>query len=187
MASDMPSIRRQLPPQPVVICDPVHLLKRIRYRWATERFSVADASRGFSFSFTGIRQAGYLSPVAFANIQERTVHDSLPLELFSVKTLAFVLATDLPREVMVVPWCLLVAALTLPNVSTQIRLDCLEVGFWFLYLCQDARCSPTRPSSSATAQVTVRPAGRKQIVCTRAHRFAMRTMRSSPLSSLSHV
>jgi hypothetical protein len=57
------------------------------------------------------------------------MHDSLPLELFSVKTLAFVLATDLPGEVIVVLWCSLVAALTLPNVSTRIRVDCLEGGF----------------------------------------------------------
>jgi hypothetical protein len=51
-----------------------------------------------------------------------------------------------------------VAALTLLNVSTRIRLDCLEVGFWFLYLYQDARWSPTRPSSCSTALVAVRPA-----------------------------
>jgi hypothetical protein len=58
MASDMRSIPHQLPPQPVVICDPLHLLKRIRYRWIPEEFSVADTSQGFSFSLTGIRQAG---------------------------------------------------------------------------------------------------------------------------------
>jgi hypothetical protein len=90
------------------------------------------------------------------------MHDSLPLDLFSVKTSAFVLATDLPGDVTVVPWCLLVATLTLPNVSTRIRLDCLEVGFWFFYLYQDARCSPTRPSSHLIAPVAVRPAKPKQ-------------------------
>jgi hypothetical protein len=105
MASDMPSISRQHPPQPLVRCDPLHLLKRIRYRWVIKQFSVANASRGFSFSLTRIRQAGYLSPVVFTNTQESTMHDSLPLKLFSVKTLAFVLVTDLPGEVVVVPWC----------------------------------------------------------------------------------
>jgi hypothetical protein len=53
MASDMPSISRQLPPQPVVICDPPHLLKRIRYR-EFQRGSFAGTSRGCSFSLTGI-------------------------------------------------------------------------------------------------------------------------------------
>jgi hypothetical protein len=57
------------------------------------------------------------------------MHGSLPLELFSAKTLAFVFTADLPGEVMVVPWCLLVGVLTVSNVSTHVRLDYLEVGF----------------------------------------------------------
>jgi hypothetical protein len=137
-------------------------LKRIGYRWVAEKFLVADASPDFSVSLTGIRQAGYLSPIIFSNTQESKMHDSLPLELFSVKTLVFILVTDLPGEVMVVPWGLLVAALTLPNVSTRIKFDCLELEFWFLDLFQDARCPPTRPSSCSTAPVAVRPARPKQ-------------------------
>jgi hypothetical protein len=77
----------------------------MRYRWVPERFSVADASQDFSFSLTGIRHAGYLSPIAFTNPQESKIYDSLRLESFSLKTLALVLATDLSGEYMVVPWC----------------------------------------------------------------------------------
>jgi hypothetical protein len=60
------------------------------------------------------------------------MHDSLPLELFSTRTLALILRDNLQTEFMLVPWCLLAAELTLSTMSTRIRVDLLEIGFWFL-------------------------------------------------------
>jgi hypothetical protein len=35
---------------------------------------------------------------------------------------------------MIVPWCLLVTAFTQPEISTQTRIELLEIGFWMLLL-----------------------------------------------------
>jgi hypothetical protein len=110
-------------------CELLHLLKRIRYRWVAQWFSVVVLGETFCFSLERIREAGYLSPVVSTNSQESKMHEFLPLELFSAKTLPFGLANDLPGELLVVPWCLLVVALALPGLSTRMRRDLLEIGF----------------------------------------------------------
>jgi hypothetical protein len=35
-----------------------------------------------------------------------------------------------------VPWCLLVSALTIPRLSRASRADLLKIGFWVLYYCE---------------------------------------------------
>jgi hypothetical protein len=64
------------------------------------------------------------------------MNDSLLLDLFSPKTLSYILYPDnhLSREVMIVLWCLLVTALTLSEISTQTSIGLLEIGFRMLVL-----------------------------------------------------
>jgi hypothetical protein len=143
MASDIPSIPRQLPPQPVVICDPLHLLKRIRYRWVTEGFSLLTRAGVFLSHSRGSNKQVIFRQL-FSAMAKR------------VKCRIRCRWNCYPGEVMIMPWCLLLAALTLPNVSTRIKLGCLEVGFWFLSLHRDARCSPTLLSSRSSPPVAVR-------------------------------
>jgi hypothetical protein len=95
---DERSIPRRLGPDPLLICDFLHLLRRIRYQWVAKGFSVVVPGETFCFSLERIREAGYLSPIVFTNSKESKMHDSLPLELFSAKTLSFVLGNDLPEN-----------------------------------------------------------------------------------------
>jgi hypothetical protein len=111
----------------VIICDPLHLLKRIRYRLVA-LLQLICPEEHFEFFLCVIHEAHILAPVVFNNSRESKMHDSLPLELFSLKTLACILNNPIIAETMMVPWCLLVVALTWPDLSTETRRDLLEIG-----------------------------------------------------------
>jgi hypothetical protein len=139
----------------LVICDPLHLLKRIRYRFVRDDFSVICPEDGFSFTLAAIAQADFLSPVVFTNSRESKMHDSLPLELFSARTLVYLLENEVVGETMMIPWCLLVVVLTFRDLTTRQRIELLEVGFWNLILYRDYR--PEFPRSTARAASESRP------------------------------
>jgi hypothetical protein len=65
-----------------IICDPLHRLKRIRYRWVCAEFLVGFGTQPITLSFARICDAGILSPVGFLNPRITKMHDVLPLELF---------------------------------------------------------------------------------------------------------
>jgi hypothetical protein len=138
----------RFPGQCVIICDPLHLLKRIRYRLVHLKRFLSEEER-IDFSLQRIMDGRYLSPIVFDDLKVSKMHDSLPLELFSAKTLVYILCAKdgadgdglgeltpergLRGEGIMLPWCLLVAALTMPGISTQTRIQLLEIGFWILY------------------------------------------------------
>jgi hypothetical protein len=59
-------------------------------------------------------------------------YDSLPPQLFSTSTLTVIFRDDLPVESSMGPWCPLPAALTLPEITAQTRVELLEIDFCFL-------------------------------------------------------
>jgi hypothetical protein len=117
-----------------IICDPKHLCKRLRYRFVSARFSIGFGDQPpILFSLDRIQTAGFLAPVVFDNSRITKMYDSLPLQLFSPVTFMWILAHPGP-ELVLTPWCLLTAALTVPAFTTKTRCDLLETGFWFLTL-----------------------------------------------------
>jgi hypothetical protein len=123
-----------MPVRPVVICDPLHLLKRIRYRWVTSTFSIGFGTERVLFSTRRIKNAGFLSPIVFLQSRVSKMHDALPVQLFSPLTLSLIFRDNLSSEFIMAPWCLLTAGLTLSGISTRTRIELLEVGFWVLYI-----------------------------------------------------
>jgi hypothetical protein len=61
------------------------------------------------------------------NSKVSKMHDSLPFELFSPKTLSHIFfpSNHVVGEIMIVLWCLLVSALTLSGISMQTRIELL--------------------------------------------------------------
>jgi hypothetical protein len=116
-----------------IICDPNHLEKRLRYRFVSACFSIGFGTECIIFSLDAIEAAGFLAPVVFDNSRITKMHDSLPLQLFSPVTFNWILHHPGP-ELVLAPWCLMTAALTLPEFNTKTRCDLLETGFWFLFL-----------------------------------------------------
>jgi hypothetical protein len=115
----------------VVISDPLPLLKRICDQLIRTPLSMGLGHKELLFSIEGIQQTGFLSPIVFLQSRVSKMHDSLPLELFSPRTLAVILRDNLQTEYMLAPWCLLTVALTLSSINTRTRVDLLEIGLCF--------------------------------------------------------
>jgi hypothetical protein len=122
-------------PDCAAICDPLDLLKRIRYRWVLGALSIGvGPDDPTTFSLENIQGWRILSPVVFLNSHITKMHDSLPLRLFSPATFKQVLERGPSPEHVLAPWCLLVTALTLVDITVTTRIDLLAIGFWFLFL-----------------------------------------------------
>jgi hypothetical protein len=120
-----------------MISDPLHLLKRVRYLWATAvTFCIASRAVKIVFNLDNVQHANIVSPLVFVNSPVSKMHDSLPLQLFSPRVLARILTYCIERELLMVPWGLLVWALAIPRLSRASRTDLLEIGFWVLYHCE---------------------------------------------------
>jgi hypothetical protein len=88
------------------------------------------------FSIDRLQQGHFLSPVVFNNSKASKTHDSLPLELSSPRILSYLLfpGNHVVGEVMIAPRSLLVSALTLSGISTQTRIEVLQIDFWMLFI-----------------------------------------------------
>jgi hypothetical protein len=69
-----------------VISDPLHLLKRVRYRWASPGIAIGFGVEIMLLSTRDIDKQTILSLVIFVNSYIITMHDSLPLRLLSSAT-----------------------------------------------------------------------------------------------------
>jgi hypothetical protein len=121
-----------------IICDPKHLVRRIRYRFvSSSQFSIDFGTDQRSFSLSRIQRAGFLPDIMFDNSQITKMHDLLPLYLLSPLTFTFILSREYTPELVLSPWCLLTAALTLVGFNTKTRCDLLETGYWSLDLYKE--------------------------------------------------
>lgn len=121
-------------PHPVIISDPLHVLKRIRYRWVSAVFTIGVGSHGDSvFSTAVIESWNMLPPIVFLNSRITKMHDSLPLRLFSPSIFGVILRKPPSSEYVLTPWSMLVAGLILTGYSTATRAYLLEIGFWYLF------------------------------------------------------
>jgi hypothetical protein len=113
-------------------------VKRIRYRFiSSSQFSFGFGTEERFFSLLRIQQAESVRDIVFDNSQITKMHDLFPLHLFSPMTFPFVLSREYTPELVLSPWCLLTAALTLVGFNTKTRCDLLETGYWFLELYEE--------------------------------------------------
>jgi hypothetical protein len=101
---------------------------------SSSQFSIGFGTEERFFSSSRIQQAGFFPDIIFDNPQITKVHDLLPLYLFSPMTFTFILSRECTPKLMLNPWCLLTAALTLVGFNVKTRCDLLETGYWFLEL-----------------------------------------------------
>jgi hypothetical protein len=118
----------------VIVSDPLHLMKSIRYRWASSEIAIAFGADPAKFSLRTLEGWNVVSPVVFMNSHITKMHDSLPLHLFSPTTFSTMFRRGQGPEFIMAPWCLLTAALILRGQSTRTRLALVEIVFWFLFI-----------------------------------------------------
>jgi hypothetical protein len=98
-------------------------------------FHIDSTEERITFSIDKIRSAGHLSPIVFDHSRASKMHGSLPLEMFSYRTLGWVVNDGDGEQIVIVPWCLLVVASTFRDLSIRTRVELLEIGFcdFFIY------------------------------------------------------
>jgi hypothetical protein len=82
-----------------------------------------------AFWLSVIPDANLLFPTVFLNSHKNKMHDSLPLELFSLKTTGHILHLGVVCETMIVSWYLLVTAFPLRDLSTKAQTDLMRIRF----------------------------------------------------------
>jgi hypothetical protein len=99
--------------KPVMICDPLHLLKRIRYpSVASVTFFLGSTHQKVHFSPNDIPAAGIRSLLVFPNSRVNAMHNSLPLQLFSPNTFSRISQSGIANQLLMMTWCLLTSSLT---------------------------------------------------------------------------
>jgi hypothetical protein len=134
-----------------IITEPLHVLKRIHYRFLSGPFRIGVGHDQTEFCIGDVRDKLPLPPIVFDNSRITKMHDSLTLELVSQASLHQIFNNCMPLAFLAFfPWFLLVAGLTNWNFSTKTRCDIFETVFWLLYFY---RINLTRyPHPSDTTQ-----------------------------------
>jgi hypothetical protein len=78
----------------LVVPDPLHLQKWIRYRLLSGEFRVAPTGSTHIFSITKIHTVAQLHPVVFDNSRITKLHEPLPLNLLSCDMVLSVFTTQ---------------------------------------------------------------------------------------------
>jgi hypothetical protein len=133
-----------------IICDPLHLLKRVRYRLTKPTPMVIGFSEdSLELNLSALKELLGLNlpEVIFCDAQITKMHDSLPIVLFRFQHLLSILdasiqdprgrETYLPWLGFCVPWVLLNEALCHPGVNTPTRLAWLKIAYFYLMTCND--------------------------------------------------
>lgn len=120
-----------------IISDPLHLLKRARYRL----LKIGNGTSmicGFSMDsavidLNLIQEYLDLPPVVFSDNQLTKMHDSLPITLFSMRSLFILVSKDYyPGVLYFLPWVLLTASLSNEVLECNVRYDLLEITLYYL-------------------------------------------------------
>jgi hypothetical protein len=103
----------------IVISDPLHLLKRIRYRLVSADFRIGVNGDERDFAISAIQIIAQSPQVVFDNSRTTKMHNSLPLHFFSKQPIIAAFEKCQGREFFVLfPWYLIVAGHTHTGLST---------------------------------------------------------------------
>ena len=117
-----------------VISDPLHLLKRARYRLLSS--SVHSNFENLSeslISLERLREELNLPSVVFSTEKYTKMHDSLATQLFSLRSLDILIKKkNLNALAYFLPMCLLSASLSEKEMTVDERFSLLQVGFYYM-------------------------------------------------------
>lgn len=117
-----------------IVSDPLHLLKRARYRILKSKVHGSfENSTDSLISVERLQRQLDLPSVVFCNEPYTKMHDELATRLFSLSTLSSLFQGDnLTELTYFVPMCLLSASLQEAELKLEERVSLLEVGFYYM-------------------------------------------------------
>ena len=117
-----------------VACDPLHLLKRARYRLLSScvHANFENTTEG-QINVSLLREQLNLPSVVFSNEKYTKMQDGVAVRLFSMDTLTSLLETrNYTSLSYFLPLCLLCASLHEQNLTVEERYNFLEVAFYYM-------------------------------------------------------
>lgn len=134
VASDIDFKNFSLIAEQSVACDPLHLLKRARYRLLSSRVhaNFENTTQG-QINISLLMLQLNLPSVVFSNEKYTKMHDGVAVRLFSMETLTSLLQMrNYTSLSYFLPLCLLCASLHEQNLTVNQRYNFLEVAFYYM-------------------------------------------------------
>jgi hypothetical protein len=117
----------------LIITDPLHILKCIRYHFLSSPFRIGVGHGQTDFCIDDVRDKLPLPSIVFDNSRITKMHDLLALGLFLQASLHQNFNDYMSQAFLAFfPWFLLVAGLTNCKFSTKTRCGIFETAFWLL-------------------------------------------------------
>ena len=114
--------------------DPLHLLKRARYRFLTHNFTFLNSNER-NFNFHPLIDILHIPAIVFDNSKITKMQDSFPLKLFTLENLKLLHNVGLYQHASyLLPFTLFNTALSYDSLLINERVELLEISFYFLNL-----------------------------------------------------
>ena len=125
----------------MTICDPLHMLKRARYRLLNNRIVCNFKSNASPINIVLLKEILDLPSIIFNNGKITKMHDTLPLMLFDAQSLMKLLkTTPLPiHEISYfIPWTFLLLGIQEESIEREQRIEYLEISFYYVLFYYNA-------------------------------------------------
>ena len=142
----------------LIISDPLHVLKRARYRLLGSRVHTGLTNGTTQIEIDRLVEILHLPSKVFSNQHFTKMHDDLPVSLFSLETLVTLASQEPSYLSYFLPFCLLNSALTEERLSLEERINFLEVAFYYMlgYLGELSVTTATLPNHKSSRGNAVR-------------------------------
>ena len=118
-----------------IICDPLHMLKRARYRMLKNiPMAISIQANPTIFSHQIVEEYLKIPSIVFNDSPITKMHDILPLTLFSIDNLFTLYNSDLTALVYFTPWTMLIEAFTNEKINLGNRIAMLDVSFFIMFI-----------------------------------------------------
>ena len=143
----------------LIISDPLHLLKRARYRLLATNIHIGLTEASEWIDIDVLRSILSLPSKTFSNQKFTKMHDDLAVSLFSMGSLAEIYKGKVEYAAYFLPFCLLNAALSESGLTVEERINFLEVTFYYMVAyIEELRGAPIKlPDRKSGTRIDVRP------------------------------
>lgn len=119
----------------LIIPDFLHLMKRARYRIVSSDIRIGYKEKYIDVKISDFEKKLNLPKIVFNNCNLTKMHDSLPLELFSIKSFLTLYDNSVVGAYLYsFPFTMQIISLKNSILNSIERLFCLETAFYFLYI-----------------------------------------------------
>ena len=116
----------------LIISDPLHVLKRARYRLLATDTYLGMTKGSDVISIDVLKSVLSLPSKVFSEQKFTKMHDDLPISLFSLSSLVEIYEKQPGYAAYFLPFCLLNAALSEKGLCVEERINFLEVSFYYM-------------------------------------------------------